>query len=175
MKLKLVVVDMEMSPWMKRWGLRLAIPAVILLGGGVAVGAGSLHTWSDGDKLTASDLNDNFTSLQNEIAQLQTNPMTSGNLTVGGNVTVTGVTNVGFNVSTNCTFIANGANISRCTCAANEIAISGGGGMNNASVGWVQGSQQAPGIPNAWDIRCANASGTAIQCTGANVLCARLM
>jgi len=72
MKIKLVVIDLDVSPWMKKWALRLAIPAVVLLGSGVAAWAASLHTWSTGDTLNANDLNGNFTSLQNAIEQMPT-------------------------------------------------------------------------------------------------------
>jgi C1q domain len=71
MKLKVVVVDLEIPPRMKRWGLRLGIPAVVLLGGGAIAYAAGLVTWSSGQTLQASDLNNNFSYLQGEIAALQ--------------------------------------------------------------------------------------------------------
>jgi hypothetical protein len=67
MKLKVVVVDLEISPRAKRWALRLGIPAAILIGGGAVAYAGGLVTWTDGQTLKAADLNGNFSALQAQI------------------------------------------------------------------------------------------------------------
>jgi hypothetical protein len=69
MKLKVVIVDMEFPPRVKKWGLRIGIPVAMLLGGAVVAYAGpnSLITWTDGETLKAADLNSNFATLQNEI------------------------------------------------------------------------------------------------------------
>jgi phage-related tail fiber protein len=67
MKLKIVIVDLEIPPRVKRWGLRLGIPAVVLLGGAAVAYAGglvTLVTWSQGQTLNASDLNANFAAVQ---------------------------------------------------------------------------------------------------------------
>jgi len=71
MKLKVVVVDLEVSPRAKRWALRIGIPLATLVGGATLAWAASVHTWSDGDTLSAADLNANFSALQGEIATLQ--------------------------------------------------------------------------------------------------------
>jgi C1q domain len=78
MKLKLVIVDLEVPPKVKKWATRVGIPAaVIMLGGGIAWAAG-LHSWNDGDTLAAADLNGNFTQLQSEIDALQAQITTTG-------------------------------------------------------------------------------------------------
>ncbi len=67
MKLKLVIVDLEIPKHVKRRMLRIGLPvAVLLICGGVVLAAG-LHTWSDGDTLASTDLNGNFSALQDQI------------------------------------------------------------------------------------------------------------
>jgi hypothetical protein len=70
MKVKVYVIDLEIPPRVKKWGLRLGIPLGVLLGGGAIAWAAGLHTWNNGDTLNASDLNGNFAQLQNEITSL---------------------------------------------------------------------------------------------------------
>jgi hypothetical protein len=67
--MKVVVVDLEIPPRVKKWGLRLGIPLVILLGAGAAAYAAGLVTWTDGQTLTAADLNNNFTQVQRLVQQ----------------------------------------------------------------------------------------------------------
>lgn len=71
MKLKVVVVDLEIPPRMKKWGLRLGMPVAVLLGAGGIAYATGLVTWSSGQTLQASDLNNNFSYIQGELAALQ--------------------------------------------------------------------------------------------------------
>ena len=66
MRVKVYVVDFEIPPRVRKWALRLAVPAVVLSVAAVAL-AGPLHTWSTGDALNASDLNANFANLQSQI------------------------------------------------------------------------------------------------------------
>jgi hypothetical protein len=63
-------VDFELSPRVKRV-LRLGIPALVLLVGGVAL-AGVPHTFADGDPLSAQTMNDNFSSLDMRLSKLET-------------------------------------------------------------------------------------------------------
>lgn len=68
MKIKLVVVDVEIPIKVKKWGIRIGVPAAVLLvGSGIAWAAG-LKTWASGDALTAADLNGNFQYLQAQIS-----------------------------------------------------------------------------------------------------------
>jgi hypothetical protein len=67
MKVKVYVVDFEIPSRVKTWGLRIAIPMVLLVGGGVAF-AGLPGGYADGQPLTAAELSANFNYLQNEIA-----------------------------------------------------------------------------------------------------------
>jgi hypothetical protein len=71
MKIKVVVVDLEIPPRVKKWMLRAGIPLGVLFGGGAVAWAAGLHTWNDGDTLTSADLNGNFTNLQTQITALQ--------------------------------------------------------------------------------------------------------
>ena len=70
MKLKVVVVDLEIPPRVRRWALRLGVPALILGAASAAV-AGTLKSWNAGDVLTAADLNANFAALQTRLAALE--------------------------------------------------------------------------------------------------------
>jgi hypothetical protein len=68
MKLKVVIVDMEIPPRVKKWALRLGIPLALVLGGGAVAWAAGLVVWSDGQTLKAADLNGNFNYLEGQIA-----------------------------------------------------------------------------------------------------------
>jgi hypothetical protein len=72
MKVKIVVVDLEIPPGVKKWGLRVGIPLAVVLGGGAAAYAAGLVTWTDGQMLTAADLNANFAYVTGQITALQT-------------------------------------------------------------------------------------------------------
>jgi C1q domain len=67
MNVKVVVVDLEIPPKVKKWGLRLGIPLAVILGGTAVAYAAGLVTWTSGQTLTAADLNANFSALQNQI------------------------------------------------------------------------------------------------------------
>jgi len=67
MKIKLVIVDLEIPRHVKKRLLRIGVPiAAVLVCGGVALAAG-LHSWNDGDTLTSTDLNANFSALQDQV------------------------------------------------------------------------------------------------------------
>jgi hypothetical protein len=72
MKVKLLVIDLEVPAPVKRWALRLGITLGGLALGGVALAGPPLHTWSSGDTLQASDINGNFSALQTEITAMST-------------------------------------------------------------------------------------------------------
>lgn len=62
MKIKVVIVDLELSKRAKRVGAAVAV--VLLAVGAGAVAYGSVpKIWNDGDTLTATDLNANFAAL----------------------------------------------------------------------------------------------------------------
>jgi hypothetical protein len=68
MRLKIVVIDMEIPPRVKRWALRLGIPLALVLVGGAVAWAAGLVVWSDGQVLKAADLNGNFNYVEGQIA-----------------------------------------------------------------------------------------------------------
>jgi hypothetical protein len=70
MKLKLVVVDLELSSLQRRIVGAAIVPAM-LLGGAVVAYASVPHSWADGDVLLAEDLNANFAALDARIAELE--------------------------------------------------------------------------------------------------------
>jgi hypothetical protein len=69
MKVKVYVVDFELSTHVKKWALRVGIPIATLLVGGVAL-AGLPGGYADGSPLTAEALTANFNYVQNEIAAI---------------------------------------------------------------------------------------------------------
>ena len=74
MKVKIYVVDMELSPRARRIARRVlglgALSLILVLGGTIAWGAVP-KAWIDGDVLTAKDLNDNFNALDARAATLE--------------------------------------------------------------------------------------------------------
>lgn len=70
MKIKLVVIDLELSTRAKRIAAAMAIPLLVLGGAAVAY-ANVQHTWSDGETLTAADLNGSFEGLDKRITALE--------------------------------------------------------------------------------------------------------
>lgn len=66
MKLKIVVLDLELTSRQKRIAAFLLVPAIVFGGGAIAY-ANVLHTWNDGDTLTAADLNGNFDTLNGSL------------------------------------------------------------------------------------------------------------
>jgi hypothetical protein len=73
MKVKVCVIDLEIPPRLKKWGLRIGIPLALLVAGGtVAYASGpGWVIWSQGQVLNAADLNTNFNDLQTQITALQ--------------------------------------------------------------------------------------------------------
>ncbi|MCL2448039.1 MAG: hypothetical protein FWD17_03730 [Polyangiaceae bacterium] len=69
--MKVIVIDLPLPPWLKRWSIRVGVVAGILAGASLFAFASVPHSWSSGEKLTAMDLNDNFTSLDSRIAALE--------------------------------------------------------------------------------------------------------
>src|SRR5271155_5310942 len=67
MKLKIVLVDFEIPPRVKRWGLGIGIPVIVLGVAAAAFAATPLHAWATNDTLQATDLNGNFANLQAQI------------------------------------------------------------------------------------------------------------
>jgi hypothetical protein len=67
MKLKVVVVDLELPPRVKRWGIRLGIPIFMLSVAALAYAAPTWKVWNTGDTLQAADLNGNFSILQGQV------------------------------------------------------------------------------------------------------------
>lgn len=73
MKLKLAVLDLELSSRQKRI-IAGCIGAACLVSGGWAFAGASLHTWKSGELLTAADLNGNFANHDNRISTLEGAP-----------------------------------------------------------------------------------------------------
>ena len=70
MKIKLIIVDFEISSRVKRWALRIGIPAAVVVGAGALAYASTLPTFTSGEMLQASDLN----TMSSAIAALQAQP-----------------------------------------------------------------------------------------------------
>ncbi len=74
MKLKVYVLDLEISPRTKRRALLMGIPLGILLGAGAIVYAGVPNTFAAGDSLSAMKVNANFSALDTRITALEGAP-----------------------------------------------------------------------------------------------------
>ena len=70
MKLKIVTVDLELTRRQRRIGMLAGAVAVAALGASVAV-AMVPHTFAAGQTLKASDLNENFTDLDDRLKTLE--------------------------------------------------------------------------------------------------------
>jgi hypothetical protein len=70
MKIKIVVIDLEIPPPVKRWALRIAIPVAILGAAGAAY-ASLPHTFASGETLTAANLNADLQNLDTRVAALE--------------------------------------------------------------------------------------------------------
>lgn len=68
MKLKMVVVDLELSARSKRWIAALAMG--LLVSAAAIASATPAHVWMDGNVLTAKDLNDTFKALDDQAMTL---------------------------------------------------------------------------------------------------------
>jgi hypothetical protein len=73
MKLKVVIVDLELSPRAKRLALRIGIPLLVLGGATVAYASVPVNFMA-GSTLHAADLNANFTALDARITTLEGAP-----------------------------------------------------------------------------------------------------
>ena len=67
MKVKVYVIDLPIPSFITKWGLRLGIPTLAVLAGGVAFAGPPTTEYADGSPLTAKALTDNFNYLQNQI------------------------------------------------------------------------------------------------------------
>jgi hypothetical protein len=61
--------DFELSPRVQR-ALKIGVPIVILLVGGVAI-ANVPHTFNNGDSLSAQTMNDNFSNLDSRLGKIE--------------------------------------------------------------------------------------------------------
>ncbi len=87
MKIKLYVFDFEIPARVKRIGLLIGIPAVILGVSAVAV-ANVPNSFADGDLLSAAKMNDNFKALDDRLTKTEvyTNPQTMEQYSTNGGV-----------------------------------------------------------------------------------------
>jgi hypothetical protein len=68
MKLKLVVVDLQLSKRQRQ--ILAALVGTSILGAAAVAYAGGIHTWKTGDALSADDLNNNFATLKTQVDAL---------------------------------------------------------------------------------------------------------
>jgi hypothetical protein len=71
-KVRVYVIDFEIPAWVKSWGIRIGLLAVLLGMTAVAIAASPpLHVWSTGDTLQEADLNGNFKALGDRVTTLE--------------------------------------------------------------------------------------------------------
>jgi len=85
MKLKVIVLDLELSPRAKRIVAIASVALPLLVGAGAIAWASVPHTFTDGDTLTAADLNSNFAALD------QARPVVTGWVSYTPTVTESGI------------------------------------------------------------------------------------
>ena len=200
MKLKIVIIDLEIPERVKRAALRVAIPAAALVGFGAIAYASVPVVFTAHSPLTATDLNADFNSIDSRMGAIEDGGVpyaaqaghassadnatsaagaapgtfaVPNNLTVGGNVAVSGTLSIGLHASTTCTHDA-GVGVTDCACAAGEIAIGGGAYGGGAYLDESRNPAAYPAVGNIWRIGCRNAAGTRVDCVAANAICARL-
>ncbi len=71
MKIKVLVIDLEMSSRAKRVAIQFGLPVGILVGAAAVAYANVPHSFNDGDILTSADLNGNFDALDKRITALE--------------------------------------------------------------------------------------------------------
>jgi hypothetical protein len=200
MKFKVLVIDFEIPPRVKRWALRTGIPATVVAGAGAIAYAGVPIVFTSHGPLTAGDLNADFYNLDSRLGTLEDGgapysaqaghaltadnatrasggaPGTfavQGDLTTAGNASVAGTLSVGLHVSTNCTFdTAQG--FTDCTCASNEVAIGGGAYGGGPYLDESRNPAAPPAVGGSWRVGCRNSSGARTQCFYPTAICARL-
>jgi hypothetical protein len=172
MKIKILVVDFEIPPRVRRWGLWTGLPLLVLGGAAIARAAPpSLVQFATGTPLRASDLNANFAALQGQITQL----MNAGISTAATALPAAALRVETINCSTDNTYV-----ISDCTCAPNEIAISGGAYAGSGGVGtnWLtedRNGLSAGSTANVWRVACVSStSKKRVACNYPFAVCARV-
>lgn len=78
MRLKVVIVDLELSRLERRIMAAIAISVLVLAGGALAYAAVP-RSWNSGDTLTAMDLNANFASLDIRVTAIETKSIETRN------------------------------------------------------------------------------------------------
>jgi hypothetical protein len=127
-KITFVTVDLEVSPRTKRALLRVALPAVLLLGAGGVAYASLPHTFASGEVLTAANLNNNLQSLDTRVTALEA-------------ATVTVVTATSPTPTTGNYYVTQEAD-----CAAGQRALGGGAMFTDAS-GTIKGGMLMSSFP----------------------------
>jgi hypothetical protein len=77
MRLKVVVVDLEVSPRARRWAKWMGIPLALVLASTAIVRAADPHSWNAGDPLSAEDLNNSFKAVTDRLATLEARKTTA--------------------------------------------------------------------------------------------------
>jgi hypothetical protein len=199
MKLKIIVLDLEISSRFKHRILRTSL-ATLVLGMSVVADA-AIHPFVRGDVLTASDLNGNFSDLdgrvvalesaspgsataslaarvaqlESRVTELQSGALSS--LTVAGDASIGGKLSIGVHIVTACTQNATAFHYD-CACPTGEIAISGGafsGGTNGTALNESRsGATLTGGTLSTWRLSCLGTDGNRSSCTTPFAICARL-
>jgi hypothetical protein len=190
-KIKIVVIDLEIPPRVKRWALRIAVPAAVVAGSAIAYASVPVP-FTAGSPLKAVDLMADFNSLDTRVTTLETlvpnathaisadtatNAAVATTATTATSVASASVRFITNNTMTNGTLdcrpsdFGNGV-ATRCYCGAHEIAISGGAfpGLGNLLHDSLN-LQASGGAAQVWEVGCANTSGTRLACTNTFAAC----
>jgi hypothetical protein len=193
-KIKIVVIDLEIPPRVKRWAIRVGIPAAVVAGLGAIAYASVPISFIAHGPLTAADLNADFNSLDGRVSLLETlvpnathavSADSAANATHAASAdsatnamtaaTATSVAHDSVRIeTTSCVQVdLGGGPATRCTCGANEVAISGGA-YSGSPGNMLNDSLNLGGTGQVWEVSCVNPSGTRVTCSMPSAMCLRV-
>jgi hypothetical protein len=193
MKIQIVVIDLEISPRVKRAALWIGLPIAALVGASAVARAAVVpKAWTSGEALKAMDLNTNFASLDSRanaldaritaLESLAPNAAHAATADTATTATSVATASVRFESSAwdgtkGCQSRAiAGRNVVICTCAPNEVAISGGAyagawtyDIDTSVSDGVTGSSA-----REWQLGCHDSGGNPQGCANPFAVCLRV-
>jgi hypothetical protein len=187
MKVKIIAIDWELSPRLKRAILLLGLPAAAIVALCTIASASVPVAFTKNAPLKADDLNADFQNLDSRVTSLETTVAAShvatadnathassaDNATSAAVATAVAAASVRIETST-CTpmYPGTAAPTTDCACNANEIAI-GGGGWSGAVTGTLNESRNlgaTGGAASTWRVSCLQ-NGARVLCSEPFAIC----
>jgi hypothetical protein len=178
MKVKIIVIDWEIPPRLKRALLLLGVPAAVIVALGAIAYASVPVAFTKNAPLKADDLNTDFQSLDSRVTALETTVAASHVATADRATSAAFASAVAAGSvrveTTNCTpmYPGTAAPTTDCSCNANEIAI-GGGAWSGAVTGTLNESRNLGSSGQAattWRVSCIQ-NGARTLCSEPFAIC----